>query len=136
MVASTTLFGHHLAFSSHCVKRSIPTLFASSAHLPIKPHNPRPSIPSKRFRSQHKKDVTGLFLDPRGPPTQGSHDCHVVHGLPLSLRISAPVAARHERKAARKRRYFRRRQAPITKGQRRTLRVLWPKHGLDMDFAQ
>ncbi|CAM9506859.1 unnamed protein product [Ectocarpus sp. 12 AP-2014] len=43
---------------------------------------------------------------------------------------------RHERKAARKSRSFRRRQAPITRGQRRTLRELWPKYGLVMDFER
>lgn len=42
--------------------------------------------------------------------------------------------SRQERKRARKTRSFRRRQAPITRGQRRTLRELWPKYGLVGDF--
>lgn len=41
---------------------------------------------------------------------------------------------RHERKAARRRRSFRRRQSPITRGQRKTLRELSPKYGLAMDY--
>lgn len=136
--ASTTLFGHHLlAYPAHSLKRSVPILFASSnASLPIKPHHARPWTPSTRLRSRPKEHATDLFLDPRGPLSQGSQDRNIGHGLLLPLRTSAPVPARHERKAARKRRSFRRRQAPITKGQRRTLRVLWPKHGLDMDFAE
>lgn len=46
----------------------------------------------------------------------------------------ALVISRQERKRARKTRSFRRRQAPITRGQRRTLRELWPKYGLVGDF--
>lgn len=43
---------------------------------------------------------------------------------------------RQERKAAQRQRSYRRRQGSITKRQRRTLRGLWPTHGLEMDFAR
>lgn len=43
---------------------------------------------------------------------------------------------RHDRKAARRTRSFRRRQAPITRGQRQKMRELWPHHGLPMDYKQ
>lgn len=56
----------------------------------------------------------------------------------MPARGAAGVLAipRHERKAARRTRSFRRRQAPITRRQRQNLRDLWPKHGLAMDFNQ
>lgn len=47
---------------------------------------------------------------------------------------ASPAIPRHERKRAQKSRSFRRRQAPITRGQKRTLRELWPKYGLLTDF--
>lgn len=53
---------------------------------------------------------------------------------PLPATRRSLAIPRHERKIARKTRSFRRCQAPLTRGQRRTLRELWPKHGLLMDF--
>lgn len=47
---------------------------------------------------------------------------------------ASPAIPRHERKRAQKSRSFRRRKAPITRGQKRTLRELWPKYGLLTDF--
>lgn len=52
------------------------------------------------------------------------------------LQTTGTATSRQERRAAQKRRSFRRRQAPITNGQRKTIRLLWPKHGLDPDYAR
>lgn len=59
------------------------------------------------------------------------HDGDEGCGVDLTM-----VLPRHERKAAQRRRSFRRRQGFITKAQRRTLRELWPVHGLEMDFSR
>lgn len=72
----------------------------------------------------------------RRPPLALSLSEHVAKGI-ASGRPGRPCAAisRHERKRAQKSRSFRRRQAPVTRGQKRTLRALWPKYGLVTDFA-
>lgn len=68
----------------------------------------------------NSQETPTLFSSPRKPEDSGG-----VLAIP-----------RHERKAARRTRSFRRRQAPITKGQRRQMRELWPQHGLPMDYKQ
>lgn len=63
--------------------------------------------------------ATGVLLSSTSP------------SLPADGVLAIP---RHERKAARRRRSFRRRQSPITRGQRKTLRELSPKYGLAMNY--
>lgn len=81
-----------------------------------------------------------LALSARKPPLAFSaKHRHVFSARAAASPCSMPDAdaaiARHERKRAQKSRSFRRRQAPITRGQRRTLRELWPKFGLVTEFS-
>lgn len=120
-----TMLAHQLTAQPPCIISCFPLPLP---HRPVVSVFPKTSINNLLF-SHYNAHNRGCATVQCSTTTTSS--CH-----PNGLLQRTVTTNRQERKAAQKRRSFRRRQAPITNAQRKTIRLLWPKHGLNPDYAR